>query len=95
LASETFIPTNFAFQAQNVATPIPRRRRKSAVERPASCSRSNAMICFSVNRDRFIVRSFSAPDARVIWRKAHGRVSDRRSGGRSAGSGQARRVLSA
>ena len=41
-----------------VAVLIPCLRHTSAVESPASCSRSTAMICSSVNLDRFIVRSF-------------------------------------
>src|SRR5829696_8154945 len=37
---------------------MPCRRQTSAVFPPASCSRNTAMICSSVNLDRFIVRSF-------------------------------------
>src|SRR5215204_2184655 len=40
---------------------MPCRRQTSAVFAPASCSRRIAMICSSVNLDRFIVRSFQGP----------------------------------
>ncbi len=52
----------------------------AAVETSASCSRSTAMICSSLNLDRFMVRSFFGPDSSSSGdvRRGHSRY---RSGG--------------
>jgi hypothetical protein len=46
------------FQLYSVASLIPCLRARSPVFAPASCSRSTAMICSSVNRFRFTCPSF-------------------------------------
>ena len=56
LASDTSMPPYLAFQLYRVASEIPCLRASSPVFAPASCSRSTAMICSSVNLPRFIVR---------------------------------------
>src|SRR5690606_38499237 len=48
-----------AFQLYSVASETPCLRARSAAFAPASCSRSTAMICSSVNRFRFICPSFN------------------------------------
>ena len=52
LGSDTSIPPNLAFQRQNVAVLIPCLRHTSAVESPASRSRSTATICCSETERR-------------------------------------------
>src|SRR5690606_4009103 len=59
LASDTSIPPYFAFQLYSVPSLIPFLRARSPAFAPASCSRSTAMICSSVNRFRFIRPSFN------------------------------------
>jgi hypothetical protein len=51
---------------------MPCLRAKSDVLAPASCSRSTAMICSSVNLARFICPSFEGPDSNSAWRKNAG-----------------------
>src|SRR5271166_5935449 len=58
LASATSMPPDLAFHLENVAPETPYLRQTSAVFAPASCSFKIPRICSSVNRDRFIVRSF-------------------------------------
>src|SRR5690606_34959736 len=58
LASDTSIPSYFAFQLYSVTSLTPCLRARSPAFAPASCSRSTAMICSSVNRFRFIRPSF-------------------------------------
>src|SRR5262249_34853661 len=55
-ASETSMPPYFAFHLYNVALLMPCFRQTSSLLTPASCSRRIAMICSSLNLDRFIVR---------------------------------------
>jgi hypothetical protein len=56
-ASDTVIPAYLAIQLSNVASEIPWRRHKSLVFAPASASFNTPMICSSLNRFAFMVRS--------------------------------------
>src|SRR3954470_22895699 len=70
LASDTSMSPYLAFQLYSVASEMPCLRARSAVFAPASCSRSTAMICSSVNLLRFISPSFKqGPDSNLSWWK--------------------------
>jgi hypothetical protein len=64
-ACERSMPSNFGFQAWNVAPHIPCLRQTSAVFAPVS--RRIAMICSLVNSDLLMAGPFHGPDSGFKW----------------------------